>query len=60
MKIYPQAIQDTDEFVCLFIRTEMWHYITFSAVDPLLLNGCRQNESQTADKTITIIHKLST
>ncbi len=26
-------------WVCLFIRTEMWHYITFSAVDPLQWMG---------------------
>ncbi len=53
---HPQSIQDINEFVNWNRFGEIKHYITCSSMDPLTVNGCRQNDSKTADKNSTIIH----
>ncbi len=52
---------DVNEFV--FSSEQIWRNL--DPIDLLIngssaVNGCRQNEIQTADKNITIIHKQST
>ncbi len=55
---HPQAIEDVDEFVSsseqILINLALHHMLTNGSS---AVNGCHQNEIQTANKNIIIIHK---
>ncbi len=55
-----QAIQDVDEFVSsseqIWRNLALHHLLTNGSS---AVNGCHQNERQTADKNITVIHKTT-
>ncbi len=48
-------------WVCFFIRTDLKKFSFTSLAHQWILsvNGCHQNERQTADKNITVIHKTT-
>ncbi len=54
---HPQAIWDLNEFISslehIWKNVALHHFLRESSA----VNGCRQNEVQTADDNITIIHK---